>query len=102
MTNKTKSQLNTILSALVGEPRNPNTKDAALKAIARHGEPLGITIDDILVAAEGLLKGQMNPEQFRDSLQRQAAEIPSNTIKEPEPTSEAKPRRSRATPSRRR
>jgi len=88
LTDMTKSQLNTILSTLVGEPRNPNTKDAALKAIAKHGEPLGLTVEEILDAADSLLEGRMSPEQFRDSMQRQAAE-------DPEPTSEAKPRNRR-------
>jgi len=95
MTEMTKSQLNTILSALAGGARNPNTKDAALKAIARHGDPLGLTIEDVLAAADGLLDGRVSPEEFRDSLQRQATEIPSNVIKEPEPTANAKPRNRR-------
>ncbi len=63
-TNLTKTQLNTVLSALDGKPRNPNTKDAALKAIGRHAEALGISIDDILSAAAGLLDGRQCPEEF--------------------------------------
>jgi hypothetical protein len=63
-TDLTKTQLNTILSALDGKPRNPNTKDAALKAIGRHAEALGISIDDILSAAAGLLDGRQSPEEF--------------------------------------
>ena len=35
-TDLTKTQLNTVLSALDGKPRNPNTKAAALKDIADH------------------------------------------------------------------
>ena len=57
MTTLTKAQLNQILSALDNQPRNPNTKDAALKAIGRHGERLGLSLDDILAAAAGLLDG---------------------------------------------
>jgi hypothetical protein len=72
----TKSQLNQILSALDGQPRNPNTKDAALKAIGRHGERLGLSLDDILSAAAGLLDGRMSAETFRASLQDQPAEEP--------------------------
>ena len=53
MTTLTKAQLNQILSALDSQPRNPNTKDGALKAIGRHGEHLGLSLDDILVAAAG-------------------------------------------------
>ncbi|MGZ9083159.1 MAG: hypothetical protein ACXW3U_13805 [Rhodoplanes sp.] len=59
MTTLTKAQLNQILSALDGQPRNPNTKDAALKAIGRHGERLGLSLDDILAAAAGMLDGRM-------------------------------------------
>src|SRR5512134_1429652 len=76
MTNFTKSQLNQILSALDNQPRNPNTKDAALKAIGRHGDSLGLKLDDILTAAAGLLDGRMNAEAFRASLQDQPAEEP--------------------------
>ena len=64
MTDLSKSQLNTILSALDGKQRNPNTKDAALKAITKHGERLGLTADDILAAAGGLLDGRQSPEEF--------------------------------------
>ena len=64
MTDLTKSQLNTILSALDGKQRNPNTKDAALKAIGRHAEAFGISIDDILAAAAGLLDSRQSPEEF--------------------------------------
>ncbi|MBK8909470.1 MAG: DUF3489 domain-containing protein [Rhodospirillales bacterium] len=82
MTDLTKSQLNTILSALDGKPRNPNTKDAALKAIANHGDRLGLTIDDILAAAGGLLDGRMGAEAFRASLQE--TEQPAEEPIEPE------------------
>ena len=63
-TDLTKTQFNTVLSALDGKPRNPNTKDAALKAIGRHAKALGISIDDILSAAGGLLDGRQSPEEF--------------------------------------
>jgi hypothetical protein len=76
MTTFTKAQLNQILSALDNQPRNPNTKDAALKAIGRHGERLGLSLDDILAAAAGLLDGRMSTEAFRASLQDQPAEEP--------------------------
>jgi hypothetical protein len=68
MTDLSKSQLSTILSALDGEQRNPNTKDAALKAIAKHGERLGLTVDDILSAAGGLLDGRQNAEEWLSGL----------------------------------
>jgi hypothetical protein len=76
MTTLTKAQLNQILSALDGQPRNPNTKDAALKVIGRHSERLGLSLEDILAAAAGLLDGRMDAEAFRASLQDQPAEEP--------------------------
>ena len=92
MTTLTKAQLNQILSALDGQPRNPNTKDAALKAIGRHGERLGLSLDDILAAAAGLLDGRMSAEAFRASLQDQPAEEPiepeAEAPVEPESTAE--------------
>jgi hypothetical protein len=76
MTTLTKTQLNQILSALDNQPRNPNTKDAALKAIARHGEGFGLSLDDILAAAAGLFDGRMEAKAFRAALQDQPAEEP--------------------------
>jgi hypothetical protein len=87
MTTLTKVQLNQILSALDGQPHNLNTKDAALKAIGRHGERLGLSLDDILAAAAGLLDGRMSAEAFRASLQDQPAEEPI----EPESAAEVVP-----------
>src|SRR5512134_3855306 len=87
MTTLTKAQLNQILSALDNQPRNPNTKDAALKAIGRHGDSLGLKLDDILTAAAGLLDGRMSAEAFRASLQDQPAEEPI----EPEAKAPAQP-----------
>jgi hypothetical protein len=63
-TSLAKTQLNTVLSALDGKPRNPNTKAAALKAIGRHAEAFGISIDDILSASSGLLDGRQSPKHF--------------------------------------
>ncbi len=88
-TDLTKTQLNTVLSALDGKPRNPNTKDAALKAIGRHAEAIEISIDDILTAAAGLLDERISPEEFRSSLQ------PDNVSKGNIPDKQDKPRRSR-------
>jgi hypothetical protein len=88
MTNEfTKSQFNTILSALEGERRNPNTKDSALKAIARHGDRLGLTTNDILAAAAGLLDGRVSAEVFRATLEAPDAETAIKTDATPaEPT----------------
>ena len=84
MTTLTKAQLNQILSALDNQPRNPNTKDAALKAIGRHGERLGLKLDDILSAAAGLLDGRMSAEAFRSLLQEaeQPADAPAELVVE--------------------
>jgi hypothetical protein len=68
MTDISKSQLNAILSALDGQPRNPNTKDAALRGIGRHAERLGLALDDLLTDAAGLLDGPMSAEEFRAQL----------------------------------
>jgi hypothetical protein len=92
-TNLTKTELNTVLSALDGKPRNPNTKAAALKAIGRHAEAFGISIDDILSAAAGLLDGRQCPEDFRECLQPEpTATLPAVAEdKEPAPQAEAQP-----------
>jgi hypothetical protein len=90
MTTITKAQLNQILSGLDNQPRNPNTKDAALKAIGRHGERLGLSLDDILAAAAGLLDGRMSAEAFRASLQD--AEQPAEEPDEPEAEAPVEPK----------
>ena len=74
MTDLSKTQLNAILSALDGQPRNPNTKDAALRRIGAHAERYGLGLDDLLAAAAGFLDGRMSAESFRTSLQDDAAE----------------------------
>jgi hypothetical protein len=89
MTTLTKAQLNQILSALDNQPRNPNTKDAALKAIGRHGERLGLSLDDIVAAAAGLLDGRMSAEAFRAALQE--AEQPAEEPIEPEAEASVEP-----------
>jgi hypothetical protein len=89
MTTLSKAQLNQILSAFDNQPRNPNTKDAALKAIGRHGERLGLSLDDILAAAAGLLDGRISAEAFRASLQE--AEQPAEEPIEPEAEAPAEP-----------
>jgi hypothetical protein len=47
-TDFTKQQLNTILSALDGKPRNPANRAAALKAIEKSAKALGVGLDDVL------------------------------------------------------
>ena len=87
MTKLSKSQLNAILSALDGQPRNPNTKDAALRRIGAHAERYGLGLDDLLAAAAGFLDGRMSVESFRTGLQDDAAEAAERI----EPLEEAAP-----------
>jgi len=65
MTDYSKKQLATILSALDDQPRNPADKSSALAAIKRHADELGCTVEHILEAAAGLLDGRMSAEDFR-------------------------------------
>jgi hypothetical protein len=68
MTDLSKSQLATILSALDGKRRSPATKDAALKAIGRSAECLGLTAEVALAAAPGLLDGRLAAGAWRAQL----------------------------------
>jgi hypothetical protein len=70
-TDFTKQQLNTILSALDGTPRNPANKAAALKAIEKSAKALGLSLDDVLQAADGLIDGRMSAEEFLAELKDQ-------------------------------
>ncbi|MDG4574470.1 MAG: DUF3489 domain-containing protein [Defluviicoccus sp.] len=97
MTDLTKTQLNTILSALDQQPRNPNTKDAALCAIGRHAERLGLSLEDLLATAAGLLDGRLSPEAWRAEIseRHEPADAPRDDAA-PEPASdEPRPRRQR-------
>jgi hypothetical protein len=67
-TDLSKKQLATILSALDDAPRNPANRGEALRAIGRSAERFGLTIDDVLAAASGLLDGRMSPADFRVEL----------------------------------
>src|SRR3954470_6197783 len=68
MTDLSKSQLATILSALDGERRSPANKDAGLKAIGRSAVRLGLTAEAVLAAAPGLLDGRLDAEAWREQL----------------------------------
>ena len=68
MTDLSKTQLATILSALDGERRSPANKDAALKAIGRSAERLGLTAEAVLAAAPGLLDGRLDADAWRAQL----------------------------------
>ena len=97
MTDLTKAQLNTILSALDQQPRNPNTKDAALKAIGRHAEQLGLSVEDLLATTAGLLDGRSSAQAWRAEISERpepAEALPDDAA--PEPASdEPQPRRQR-------
>jgi len=63
-TNLSKTELATILSALDGQTRNPANRDKALTALERRAAALGLTTDEILEAAPGLLDGRLSPEDW--------------------------------------
>jgi Protein of unknown function (DUF3489) len=67
-TNFSKKQLATILSALDDAPRSPANKGEALRAIGRSAQRFGLTTDDVLAAAPGLLDGRLSPADFRVEL----------------------------------
>jgi hypothetical protein len=71
-TDLSKKQLATILSALDDAPRSPANKGEALRAIGRSAKRFGLSTDDILTAAPGLLDGRMSPADFRAELQEPA------------------------------
>jgi hypothetical protein len=63
-TNLSKYELVTILSALDGQPRNPANREKALAALERRAAGLGLTTDEILDAAPGLLDGRLSPADW--------------------------------------
>lgn len=71
MTDLSKTQLATILSALDGERRSPANRVAALKAIGRSAAPLGLTAEAVLAAAPGLLDGRLDAGAWRAQLAKQ-------------------------------
>jgi len=84
-TDLSKKQLATILSALDDAPRSPANKGEALRAIGRSAKRFGLTTEDVLAAAPGLLDGRISPADFRVELHDQgggpvpAAEAPQGT-----------------------
>jgi Protein of unknown function (DUF3489) len=67
-TDFSKKQLATILSALDDAPRSPANKGEALRAIGRSAQRFGLTADDVLACAPGLIDGRMSPVDFRVEL----------------------------------
>ena len=73
-----KKQLATILSALDDAPRSPANRDKALRAIGRSAQRFGLSTDDVLAAAAGLLDGRLGPADFRVELHGQgSAPVPA-------------------------
>ena len=92
MTDLSKTQLATILSALDGERRSPANQDAALKAIGKSAERLGLTAEAVLAAAPGLLDGRLDAEAWRAQLTEPPARRRTSRPR-PRPTARAEPRR---------
>jgi Protein of unknown function (DUF3489) len=83
-----KKQLATILSALDDAPRSPANKGEALRAIGRSAKRFGLTTDDVLATAAGLLDGRMSPADFRVELHDQGG-APAPTTEAPQAAPEA-------------
>ena len=88
-TDFSKKQLATILSALDDAPRSPANKGEALRAIGRSAERFGLTTEDVLAAAPGLLDGRMSPADFRVELRDQGGSAPSQPTYAPQGAPEA-------------
>jgi Protein of unknown function (DUF3489) len=77
-TDLSKKQLATILSALDDASRSPANKGEALRAIGRSAQRFGLTAEDVLAAAAGLLDGRISPADFRVELHDQGgAPVPA-------------------------
>jgi hypothetical protein len=84
-TDLTKKQLTLILSALDDTPRNPANKSEALRAISRSASRIGLTAEEVLAAAPGLLDERLTPAEFRAELQDLTAGGDSAADAEPQP-----------------
>jgi hypothetical protein len=82
-TDFTKKQLTLILSAVDDAPRSPANKGEALRAIGRSAARLGLTAEDVLAAAPGLLDERLTPAEFRAELQDLAAGSDGATAEQP-------------------
>jgi hypothetical protein len=90
-THLSKTELATILSALDGQTRNPANRDKALAALERRAAALGLTTDEILDAAPGLLDGRLSPEDWlteitdtgRAKVERVTAEVVTSVKADP-------------------
>jgi hypothetical protein len=84
-TDLTKKQLALVLSALDDAHRNPANKTEALRAIGRSAERIGLTAEDVLAAAPGLLDERLTPAEFRAELRDLTAGSASAANTEPQP-----------------
>jgi hypothetical protein len=112
-TDLSKKQLAIILSALDDAPRSPANRGEALRAISRSAQRFGLSTDDVLAAAPGLLDGRLSPADFRVELHDQgnapvpATEAPQDgpgaqeggTAGEEEPQASAEPTQAVAAPA---
>jgi hypothetical protein len=87
-TDFSKKQLATILSVLDDAPRSPANKGEALRAIGRSAARFGLSTDDVLAGAPGLLDGRLSPAEFRAELQDQGG-APAPATEAPQTTPEA-------------
>jgi hypothetical protein len=83
-TDFTKKRLALILSALDDAPRSPANKGEALRAIGRSAARIGLTAEDVLAAAPGLLDERLTPAEFRAELQDLTAGSDSAAEAEPD------------------
>ena len=84
-----KKQLATILSALDDAPRSPANRGEALRAIGRSAQRFGLSTDDVLAAAPGLLDGRMSPADFRVEPHDQGGSAPVAATEAPQGAPEA-------------
>jgi hypothetical protein len=96
-TDLTKKQLALILSALDDAPRSPANKGEALRAIGRSAARIGLTAEDVLAAAPGLLDERLTSAEFRAELQDLLAGSDSAADAEPQPETGAPPAEEAAT-----
>ena len=68
------TQLAQIVSALENKARNPSSKAVALRAIERHAAQIGLSGDDVLDSADGLLSGRLSAADWRAQLGDASAE----------------------------
>jgi len=96
ITDLSKGQLTTILSALCGVQRNPASRAAAIAAIEKQAKAIDLSLDDIFAAADGLLDGRMTAAAWRATL-RGEADADATAAEAPTGAPEAEPANEPAT-----